>query len=367
MDPRAPAGALTAVPAPAGPLPPACKAAEGWPLRERDPWRAAHKSGTALAPAPLALQLLLAATVLVSCASLILVGPDVVLRNANHLGRSYCRLHARDRPGADGATAYDSATELPRLRIAIVSCADDSQGARSKQNFDGLMQLTGATKESYAKRHGYTFIDASDVIDHSRPASWSKIKAVLAHLREYDIVFWTDADSLVANHDVSLQEVLLFATGGRNLDNLPDLILTADMSGVNAGMFFLRNTTWSHEFLEHWWNQTSYVLPFGLSKSGDNDALKSLISDMPPEDLRQHVAISPAQCAFNSYPWVVNMKNYVRLMRWSHFLWRGAYSRGDFMIHLAGLNDKRKYALGVLQGLRQHHLYPPMSYARKLL
>jgi mannan polymerase II complex MNN10 subunit len=74
----------------------------------------------------------------------------------------------------------------------MVTCQDD--GNRNPgRSFEGLSQLVTPNKLSYAKRHGYRFIDASPLLDRSRPPSWSKILAVRHHLAHYDWVFWNDA------------------------------------------------------------------------------------------------------------------------------------------------------------------------------
>lgn len=171
-------------------------------------------------------------------------------------------------------------------------------------------------------------------------------------------------------------------------------------------MFFFRNTNWSRQFLDTWWNQTNFVLPFGQSKSGDNTALKHLISIMPKDEFKQHVRVPKMQCLFNSNLWRPSWRSCQRLLTltkvvwqgmlcditdivgcvdyasafvthfykcyvtvehglsknlasvlWSHMhnlafmvsLNTGVYARGDFMVHLAGLDDKKKWMQSVLK------------------
>jgi hypothetical protein len=61
-----------------------------------------------------------------------------------------------------------------------------------------------------------------------RPASWSKIRAVKHHLQQYDWVFWVDADTLITNSSKKLESLLPDK-------HHPDLILTKDPGGFNAG------------------------------------------------------------------------------------------------------------------------------------
>lgn len=114
-------------------------------------------------------------------------------------------------------------------------------------------------------------------------------------------------------------------------------------------MFFFRNSDWSREFLDRWWNQTDFIQPFGKSKSGDNTALKHLISTMDKDEYDQHVRVPEMQCLFNSNLWRPSCRSCHRLVTLTKAVWKGVYARGDFMVHLAGLNDKTKWMKNVLR------------------
>ncbi len=81
---------------------------------------------------------------------------------------------------------------LRSYRFAMVTCSDGSR-TNPQRSFEGLMELVTPNKRSYVARHGYEFVDASDVLDKERPPSWSKILAVRKSLPHYDWVFWNDA------------------------------------------------------------------------------------------------------------------------------------------------------------------------------
>lgn len=289
-------------------------------------------------------------------AALLLVGlvfcSEALFIRANAMGRQCLDInHMREQ----------SVNRQSKEKFAIVTSTDGG-GKIPGRSFDGLMALVAPNKENYARRHGYTFINASNTLDKSRPPSWSKILAVRKHLPDFDWVFWNDVDSLVTNPEISLEDIIDSAVGSTAL---PDLIITKDVTGVNAGMFFFRNTDWSMRFLELWWNQTSFVLPFGQMKSGDNDALKYLLQTMPEEEFRQHVAIPQMQCAFNSYVWRPTLKSGVRLMKLPQVVWQGAYSTGDFMVHLAGLNNKKLWMQRFLAELADEEALIQRSSSRK--
>jgi len=74
---------------------------------------------------------------------------------------------------------------------------------------------------------------------------------------------------------------------------------------------------------------------------------------MPKDEKKKHVRIPRMQCVFNSNMWSPSWKSSHRLMTLSKTVWRGVYAKGDFMIHLAGLNDKKKWVKKILQELEE--------------
>lgn len=266
---------------------------------------------------------------------------SAVLRSANTFGR-------RCLPELD---EYFDDTLKSNLKIAIVSFSDEKKAPRGR-SFEGLMKLVGVNKRNYAQKMGYDFVDGKWLVDRSRPPNWSKILAINFYLDSYDWVFWNDADTVITNPDISLESILMAAIGHLDFHASPDLLVTEDVGGVNAGVFFIRRSKWSKEFLDKWWNETSFI-KFGSTKSGDNAAMKHLINNLCLEDLQSHVMISPMQCLFNSYPWNPTWKSLYRLLSSPQTIWKGTYSRGDFMVHFAGLDNKREWATKVLLGIKR--------------
>jgi len=146
----------------------------------------------------------------VLCLFLSVYFSKLVLSRANELGRQ-CILGgggATTREsgsfnggGASGDRHVDGDVEQGRqrslemlrsYRFAMVTCSDGSR-TNPQRSFEGLMELVTPNKRNYVARHGYEFVDASDVLDKERPPSWSKILAVRKSLPHYDWVFWNDA------------------------------------------------------------------------------------------------------------------------------------------------------------------------------
>jgi hypothetical protein len=88
-------------------------------------------------------------------------------------------------------------------KICLTTLTDEKQKSMATKflgwrNFDGLLELTWKNKQDYADKHGYHLYNESDMLDKSRPPSWSKIVAVERLLREENCtwVFWLDADTV---------------------------------------------------------------------------------------------------------------------------------------------------------------------------
>ncbi|CAN6213831.1 unnamed protein product [Urochloa humidicola] len=273
--------------------------------------------------------------------------PALLLRRANSLGR-------RCLPAAtDGRLLLPGPVRDTRPSLAIVTLADE--GASGPRSFRGVLAATARNKRAYAAAHGYGLVALPvSAVDPSRPPSWSKVLALRAHLRHHHWLFWNDADTLVTNPEIPLERILFSVIGHSDFDESPDLVLTEDIGGVNAGVFFIRRSKWSERFLDTWWNQTSFI-QFGSTRSGDNAALKHLIDHLSAEEMQAHVRIAKMQCLFNSYPWILTWKSAYRLVFHLPTTWKGVYSDGDFMIHFAGLDDKQGWTnkiVGEIETLR---------------
>ena len=146
-----------------------------------------------------------------------------------------------------------------------------------------------------------------------------------------------DADTVIMNSEISLQD---FLPSG----NQYDFLLTKDDGGgYSAGAWIIRNSEWSLQVLESWWNLKSYVKPAGLARSGDNDALKALLHGMH-DTFDQHCLVL-ARCTFNSFAKFVSPNEYDKvnpyLEQQSWYLSPDAYHKGDFVAHVAGIDNKR--------------------------
>lgn len=191
------------------------------------------------------------------------------------------------------------------------------------ERYEKAVALATQSKIDYCNNQGYDFVLGKD-FDASRPISWSKIPLINRTLPKYDFVFWSDADAMVVNYDVRLEQMF-----GDFLDTDKHMVVTRDVAGnINLGNFLIRNCPWSFELLRKVWEETQFL----NNDWWENAAFIHLFgSDV---GIREHTAVVPHdRYTFNSYPHYPN-----------------DYRKGDFIVHFAGIHD-----LGELERMISKH------------
>jgi hypothetical protein len=110
--------------------------------------------------------------------------------------------------------------------------------------------------EKYCQKHGYDFVYETEsspnaVYDGTRDIPWFKVKLILKLLqnKEYDFIVWNDADSVITNDKIKLEDKITKYLGDK------DVLVAKDwMSTLNTGTMFIRNTQFSKDILQETWN-----------------------------------------------------------------------------------------------------------------
>lgn len=241
--------------------------------------------------------------------------------------------------------------ELQHLRIAILMVY--SLNWKS----DILLKIV-ENRHLYSAAHNnsYEVIDGSMYINNTKPIAWNKlsIARTLIASKQYDYLLYIDMDAVVMNPDISIESVIHASS------TTHDILITSDFNGLNTGVFIVKATEWSEQFLELAWNQDQLVPKHSSETNASHPfkyeqrAFHYLLNteqwralDLPAyhgdsEEIKRHFYFLP-QCAMNSYT--------------SHPLdFRGGtrkaqqYVNYDFIIHLAGKTGETK------QKLIQHYL-----------
>lgn len=176
-------------------------------------------------------------------------------------------------------------------------------------SFREIGELTLPSKRAYAAKHGYDFV-CEDSFDYDKvPRRFERVTMALERWNQYDWMFYTDADAIITNPDVRLEDLI---------DENYDLITTVDDTcskfiNINNGVMLFKCSDWTKALFErinvpHYHNQ-----PW-LSQ-------QALIDFYQEPETVAHIKLTP-WIFFNS-------------------LWHSAYSDhnwrpGDFVLHACG-------------------------------
>lgn len=170
------------------------------------------------------------------------------------------------------------------------------------------------SKQKYCELHGYDFICYTESIDPSRPHAWQKIKAVQKELENYDWVFWSDADAIVMNDKIPLENYI---------DENYSLIICFDNFShvVNSGQFLIKNATNSFEFLSEVYNRSEFI----NHPWWENAAIISVLNEN--QFSFPFVKVLP-QRTMNSFAYEVCGDNL-----------HACYQQNDFIIHFPSMHE----------------------------
>jgi hypothetical protein len=203
--------------------------------------------------------------------------------------------------------------------------------------------LTDENKRAYCELHGYDFFSYNPATDtrlfsilglKTRAAAWVKLFAVNRLWKDYDWVFWTDADSIIMNTSIKLETLV------ENLPASKVLVMPRTWEDrVTTGNFFARYSKASEDIFTRVWSMDEWAHTCDWEES----ALNVLIEREPA--LLEHIEKLPPR-ACNAFmlnnPWV-DYKIYNKACE---------YRAGDFILHLLRLGPHRYEAIkSVLDGL----------------
>jgi hypothetical protein len=184
------------------------------------------------------------------------------------------------------------------MKIGLVTLYDEHIAAYG--------DITAENKRRYCERHGYRFYHYKAKIFDGLHPSWSKLAALNRAWEDNDWLFWSDADAIIVNDAVRLEQWVR-----------PEyhMIVSTDWHGLNFGNFLIQNCDWSKDLLGQ-----VYAGRRTIDFFWEQSALIRLVAANVTVRARIHLAGS----AFNS--------------RYSDPAW-------DFLLHLSGLRDDMRLAV----------------------
>lgn len=182
------------------------------------------------------------------------------------------------------------------------------------------------TKLNYCKYYNYDFcFEIINENKYPRNHGWMKIYKLKEIIEKYDYVFMSDADVVITNRDIMLEDIIY----KYNLDQKLCL-LTKDYNSLNSGNMIWRNCPETLQFINEILKHDGQNLinkPYKLMGIYEQPCIIDLIN----KKYLDKINIIP-QKILNSYPkFFGNKVN--EDSKWSN---------GDFLIHFAGVNYNNK-------------------------
>ncbi|KAJ3048640.1 hypothetical protein HK097_010360 [Rhizophlyctis rosea] len=189
------------------------------------------------------------------CALILLLLVPIVLFYTL-LGRISSSLHANT---ASASVATTTPPTNPPLKIGIITLN------LYDQPFPDWIEKATLSKQEYCYKHNYTCLVFTQRIipkeDTHLMKVWDKIYLAKQILPEYDWIWLLDTDSYLTNANLTLETVISRSRSLHRSDHPMEIIISHDENALNCGSFFLHNSPWTHQTLNHWWdlrNQKHY-------------------------------------------------------------------------------------------------------------
>ena len=186
-------------------------------------------------------------------------------------------------------------------------------------NISSYGDINYKINKEYCYKNNINLICSNEKKYNNRPQTWERIPLILEHINDYDYVMWMDADS---HFYIDSKNIIDFI----NVNNKYNFIFSNDfVEGINAGIFIVKNSQYSIDFLKKW---------------GYDDLLYENRSLRVWEDQSVLLDMHSAN--------ILDIKNNSIIIDYGvlqHFYdyELGKYSEKPFIIHLAGQTLENRY------------------------
>ncbi|CAG8623460.1 8973_t:CDS:2, partial [Cetraspora pellucida] len=232
-----------------------------------------------------------------------------------------------------------------KLSIAVVS----SSFVYDNMCMFPVAYILAENKREYARRHGYSFVGRSEEFDQQahykhRRTVWGKIDSIEKILPHYDWVFWLDMDTVIANQSISVEwlfEKFTEMVGGKDNFSKINLVVARPKqdSTINAGVFMIRNSKWSQNFLR----ATQARKDLYHNRQMEQRAMWELL--ISPDYRDGTLLLDKDDHTFNTFPHI--------------------YVPGDFVVHWAPDDCPVKPILDAIGKFRQYEMDREFKFTLK--
>jgi hypothetical protein len=124
------------------------------------------------------------------------------------------------------------------MKLAVLMWYDENISSYGDNNYK--------INKAYCDKYNIEIIKCSEQRHSSRHTAWEKIPLILKHINNYDYVIWIDAD---AHFYINSQNILNLINENKNYN----IMFSQDTeSPINTGVYIVKNTPYSIEFLTKW-------------------------------------------------------------------------------------------------------------------
>ena len=221
-------------------------------------------------------------------------------------------------------------SEFKKLKIAMLTViSDDIYFDRYKKAID--------IKKNYCKYHNYNFIyEVFNKKDYVKKGGWIKLLKLYEHLKYYDYIFVSDADVVITNRDIRVEDIII-----QNFDRKTKLILTTDYNSINSGNMIWKNDDISYDILKSIFdindNQVRYKIKKPYIPIGIYEQPSIIYLYNSNIKIRDYIKIIPQYILNSYYKNRLKLRNNV-LKKIKGITNRVYWNKNDFLIHFAGLN-----------------------------
>ena len=188
------------------------------------------------------------------------------------------------------ATASAALTSSSRVSLCTLVVAE-GEGQFAVNDIWSFAAYQIALVGAYAEHNEYAFRVFTDediaFIPREMDPRWYKIRLLRAALepktgwaRDSEFLVWVDADAIVLDLGMRIEVIAAQYP-------LSQLIASADVRQglINSGFFILRNSVWTRNFLDRWWNTVDRTLLC------DQDAFETVYRQITSEERRANGAL----------------------------------------------------------------------------
>lgn len=129
----------------------------------------------------------------------------------------------------------------PKIRIDVCTFYSGEKYS------DDVVKYGQKSMKEYCNKHKYSYIVEKNPLITNLPLHWNKIALLLklCKISSSDYIVWFDADVLIINQDIKIEDVIEKHMNGKNF------LLCRDVSEeINTGVWIMRNTDYSRDMLE---------------------------------------------------------------------------------------------------------------------